>query len=74
MCKEIIITCQVLQELGHEILSLILYTISYGSNPFKDGVPGPDWWQGFLQRWTKLTEKTSTPFCQANQSNLEELV
>ena len=26
-------------------------------SPFKDGVPGPDWWRQFLKRWPSLSER-----------------
>ena len=26
-------------------------------NPFKGGVPGKDWWHGFMRRWPILSER-----------------
>ena len=53
-----------MQELGYGLTRDIVTDIVYNflrdqkrANPFKDGVPGPDWWQGFLRRWPKLTER-----------------
>ena len=57
-------TCQVLQELGYgltrEIVTDVVSTFLKDQkrpSPFKDGVPGPDWWQGFLGRWPSLSER-----------------
>ena len=54
-------TCQVLQELGYgltrDIVNDVLRSFLKRPNPFKDDIPGPDWWDGFLQRWPKLSER-----------------
>ena len=49
--KEIVVTCQVLQELGYgltrEIVAGVVCTFLKNQkrqSPFKDGVPGQDWW------------------------------
>ena len=62
--KEIVISCQVLQGLGYGLTRDIVNDILRNflkdlkrPNPFKDGTPGPDWREGFLQRWPKLTER-----------------
>ena len=61
---EIVVTCQVLQELGYGLTRKIVTDVvstflkdKKRSSPFKDGVPDPDWWQGFLGRWPSLSEK-----------------
>lgn len=62
--KEIVVTCQVLQELGYglsremvgEVISSFIADQKRQS-PFKDGVPGKDWWRGFLKRWPSLSER-----------------
>ena len=32
------------------------------SNPFKEGVPGRDWWQSFMRRWPILSERKPQHF------------
>ncbi len=63
--KEIVVTCQVLQELGYGLNREMVGEINSSyladqkrKNPFKDGVPGRDWWRGFLKRWPSLSERT----------------
>ena len=62
--QEIVVTCQVLQELGYgltrEIVTDVVSTFLKDQerpSPFKAGIPGPDWWQGFLGRWPSLSER-----------------
>lgn len=57
-------TCQVLQELGYGLTRSIVNDIvchflkdQKKENPFKDGIPGYDWWEGFLGRWPSLRER-----------------
>ena len=42
-------------------------------NPFKDGTPGKNWWQGFLRRWPSLSERKPQhfPVSRANASSPE---
>ena len=39
-----------------EVISSFLHD-QKRSSPFKDGVPGKDWWRGFLKRWPSLSER-----------------
>ena len=62
--KEIVITCQVLQELGYGLTRQIVTDVIHHflkdqgrPSPFKDGSPGPDWWQAFMSRWPSLVER-----------------
>ena len=62
--EEIVITCQVLQELGYgltrEIVTRVVHDFLKDQkrvSPFTDGVPGADWWVGFLARWPTLSER-----------------
>ena len=63
------VTCQVLQELGYGLTREIVSDVIYHSlkdhgwpSPFTDGVPGPDWWQGFMHRWPILAERNHNIF------------
>ena len=57
--KEIVISLQVLQEMGFgltkELVGVVIRDYlkdqPYRPNPFRDGLPGRDWWQLFLKRW-----------------------
>lgn len=62
--KEIVRTCQILQELGfgltRDTVNKVIcdfLTASMRPSPFSGNLPGPDWWQCFLQRWPKLSER-----------------
>ena len=62
--KEIVTSCQVLQEFGYpltkDIVGIIVrdyITACRRENPFTDSTPGYDWWCGFLRRWPKLTQR-----------------
>ena len=62
--KEIVVTCQVLQELGYgltrEIVTDVIHHFLKDQgrlSPFKDSSPGPDWWQAFMGRWPSLSER-----------------
>ena len=66
--KGIVRSCQELSEIGfgvdRHIVGLVIhkYLVSEKrENPFKDGIPGQKWWQGFLRRWPCLSESTSLP-------------
>ena len=56
--REIVATCQAMQDLGFgltwemvaQVVADYLATI-HRTNPFLNGVPGPDWWTPFLKRW-----------------------
>ena len=61
---EIVVSCQVLQELGYGLTRDIVSDVVYSylkekciQSPFKNRVPGPDWWRGFMRRWPTLTER-----------------
>jgi hypothetical protein len=59
--KEIVITLQVLQEIGFgmtkELVGVVIHDYLKDQptrpNPFQHGVPGKDWWRLFLKRWEK---------------------
>ena len=62
--EEIVITCQFLQELGYGLTCDIVTRVVHAYlqdqkrvSPFRDGVPGADWWEGFLGRWPTLSER-----------------
>ena len=62
--EELVYCCQVLQEMGfgmtkENVTAIVTdYVSTKGRrNPFHGGVPGKDWWIGFLQRWPKLVER-----------------
>ena len=62
--KEIVISCQVLQELGfpltkdHVSVAVRDYLAEGGrGHHFRDGIPGYDWWVGFFRRHPKLVER-----------------
>ena len=62
--EEIVITCQVLQEMGfgmtREMVANVImeYIRDKGlQSPFAHGKPGGDWWLGFMRRWLKLSER-----------------
>ena len=62
--QEIVITCQVLSEMGfgitRELIAVVIsdYIREQGiSTPFANGMPGKDWWQRFLKCWPTLTER-----------------
>ena len=62
--KEVVVTCQILQELGYGLTREIVTDIVHHFikdegrlSPFKDGYPGPDWWQSFMGRWPSLSER-----------------
>ena len=57
--EEIVAIIQALQEIGFgltkELVGVVIRDYlkdqSYRPNPFKDGVPGKEWWQLFMKRW-----------------------
>ena len=59
--REIVITLQVLQEIGFgmtkELVGVVIHDYLKDQptrpNPFQHGVPGKDWWRLFLKRWEK---------------------
>ena len=62
--REIVISCQVLQELGFGLTRDIVNGVvceylaaSSRSQQFKHGLPGPDWWAGFKQQWPQLSQR-----------------
>ena len=64
--KEIVVTLQVLQEIGfgltRELVGVVVRDYLNDQpcrpNPFRDGLPGKDWWQLFLKRWqSHLSER-----------------
>ena len=68
--REIVTTCQVLQELGfgltRETVSNVISDFISGCarpSPFAGGLPGPDWWEGFMQCWPTLSEAPALVGC-----------
>ena len=69
--KEIVVTCQVLQELGYgltrEIVTDVIHHFLKDQgwlSPFKDSSPGPDWVAGIHGEVAfPIRTETSTPFC-----------
>ena len=62
--KEIVVTLQVLQEMGFPLTREIAAGVIRDylkeeeiPNPFRNDIPGNDWWEGFLRRWPRLTER-----------------
>ena len=62
--QEIVLTCQVLAEMGFGITRRLVKTIANNyirenniPTPFRDGRPGKDWWQRFMKRWPSLTQR-----------------
>ena len=62
--KEIMTTCQLLQELGFGLSKEMVTAkiadflkASRRSSPFKNGLPGPNWWEGFLRQWPQLGQR-----------------
>ena len=62
--QQIVITCQVLAEMGFGITRPLVervvaeYVRENGiANPFANGTPGKDWWQRFMRRWPALAER-----------------
>ena len=57
--REIAISLQVLQEIGFELTKDLFGVVIHDylkdkpthPNPFKNGIPGQDWWWPFLKRW-----------------------
>ena len=57
--KEIVITLQVLQQIGFGLTKELVGVVvrdylndqPLRRNPFHDGIPGKDWWKLFLKRW-----------------------
>ena len=57
--KELVVSLQVLQEMGFglikELVGIVIRNYLNDQpgrpNPFSSGVPGQDWWQRFLKRW-----------------------
>ena len=62
--QEIVLTCQVLAEMGFGITRRLVKTIINNyirenniPTPFCDGKPGKGWWQRFMKRWPSLTQR-----------------
>ena len=78
--KEIVTACQVMQELAfpltRDFVSIIVrdYLKDRGRDDrFKDGIPGSDWWLGFLKRHPNLSERKPEhlPKCRAKAAEPE---
>ena len=61
--QEIVITCQVLAEMGFGMTKQLVETVVTDyireniPTPFTNGTPGKDWWQRFKKRWPTLAER-----------------
>ena len=62
--REIALTCMVLADMGFGLTKPLLEVVVFEylkenciNNPFRDGVPGKDWWQRFLKRWPCLSQR-----------------
>ena len=62
--QEIVASCQTLAEMGFGMTKQLVENIVKDyiqendiDTPFKDGVPGQDWWQRFRKRWPTLAER-----------------
>ena len=62
--KEIVVSLQVLQEMGYPLTCELAAGVIRDylkdqiiPNPFADDLPGRDWWAGFLSRWKRLGER-----------------
>lgn len=72
--KEIVVSCEVLQQFGFPLTKDMVGIIvrdflkaNNRKNPFKDSMPQYDWWRGFLKRWPRLRERKPEhlPKCRA---------
>ena len=62
--REIALTCTTLADMGYGLTKDLVEVVIYDylkendiPNPFTGGVPGRDWWQRFLKRWPRLSER-----------------
>ena len=62
--KEIVVSLQVLQEMGYPLTCELAAGVIHDylkdqiiPNPFADDLPGRDWWAGFFSRWKRLGER-----------------
>lgn len=62
--KAIVQSCQELAQLGFAVDRFLVGKVVHDlllsqkrETPFRDGMPGTKWWQGFLQRWPTLRER-----------------
>lgn len=78
--KEIATVCEVLQQFGYPLTREIVGGIvkeylldRERPNPFRNSVPGPDWWRGYLKRWPNLAERKPQhlPKCRAQGARPE---
>ncbi len=67
--KSIVRSCQELAESGFGVDRMMVGRVvrdylqeRMRDSPFKDGVPGKKWWQGFLRRWPTLAERKPQHF------------
>ena len=67
--KSIVRSCQELAQSGFGLDRIMVGRVvrdylaaQKRENPFKEGVPGKKWWQGFLKRWPSLSERRPQHF------------
>lgn len=67
--KAIVQSCQELAQLGFGVDRFLVGKVVHDfllsqkrETPFRDGMPGTKWWQGFLQRWPTLRERNPQHF------------
>ena len=63
--REIVLTCQILAEMGFPltksnvevVVRVYLINQDRGSTFGSRGIPGRSWWEGFLSRWPTLGQR-----------------
>ena len=76
---EIVETCQVFAEWGfdlqkEDIKSVVAQFCQHSNrhNPFKNGIPGDDWWASFLRRHPLLVKRINASITTTCQSSVFE--
>ena len=72
---------QVLQEIGFGLTKDLVWVVvrdylkdrPYRPNPFKDGVPGVDWWLCFLKQWYSELSVQKPPTHRAASATVQVL-
>lgn len=71
--KEVVTSCEVMQQLGLAVALRDFLKERGRDDRFKNGIPGSDWWSGFFRRHPKLVERKPEhlPKCRAEAANPE---